>query len=81
MKVAFRRILSMEADGAVCSMLTLDGKINIMLDCGINRCFDFSRYRQIQEELIKVDLALISHSSVEYSGAFPFLVSELMMNP
>lgn len=52
-----------------------------MLDCGINHALDLSKYRAITAELRSVQLVLISHSALEYSGAYPFLVSELGMNP
>lgn len=52
-----------------------------MLDCGINHFFDFHKYQQIAHELKDVKLVLISHSALEYSGAYPFLISELNMNP
>jgi Cft2 family RNA processing exonuclease len=53
----------------------------VLLDCGINHAFDFSKYRENANELRDVQLVLISHSASEYSGAYPFLVSELGISP
>ena len=80
MKVQFKRVLSLQADGAVCSLLVLEERHKIMLDCGINSTFDFTRYRDIASELKEVKLVLISHSALEYSGAYSFLVRELGMS-
>jgi Cft2 family RNA processing exonuclease len=81
MKLLFKKLLSMQEDGAVCFLLILDEQFTIMLDCGLNHKFDFSKYRQAAAELKNVQLVLISHSTLEYSGAYPFLISELAMSP
>jgi Cft2 family RNA processing exonuclease len=52
-----------------------------MLDCGISHSFDFKKYREAAHELKDLKLVLISHSALEYSGAYPFLISELGLNP
>lgn len=52
-----------------------------MLDCGISHNFDFVKYREIANELKDVQLVLISHSALEYSGAIPFLITELGLSP
>jgi Cft2 family RNA processing exonuclease len=48
-----------------------------MLDCGIGPDFDLKKYREMAESghLKDVKIVLISHSGLEYSGAYPFLVS------
>ena len=46
MKLLFKKLLSLQEDGAVCFLLILDEQFTIMLDCGISHNFDFSKYRQ-----------------------------------
>jgi Cft2 family RNA processing exonuclease len=75
MKLLFKKLLSLQDDGAVCFLVTLDEQFVIMLDCGINHAFDLSKYRLAAAELKEVQLVLISHSALEYSGAYPFLIS------
>jgi Cft2 family RNA processing exonuclease len=81
MKLLFKKILSLHEDGAVCFLLIFEEEYKVMLDCGINHHFDFSRYREFANELKDVKLVLISHSAIEYSGAYSFLISELGLNP
>ena len=81
MKLLFKKVLSLHEDGASCFLIIFEEQFKIMLDCGINSSFDLSKYRLIADELKDVKVVLISHSALEYSGAFPFLVSEFGMNP
>jgi hypothetical protein len=81
MKFVFRKLLSIPEDGASCVLLTFEEKHKVLLDCGISRDFGFQKYRDLKEELKDVRLVLISHSALEYSGGYPFLVSELGLNP
>jgi Cft2 family RNA processing exonuclease len=81
MKLLFKKLLSLHEDGAVCSFLILDEQFTIMLDCGINHALDFSKYRQVAAELKNISLVLVSHSILEYSGAYPFLISEIGLSP
>lgn len=81
MKLLVKKILSLHEDGANCYLLVIDEKYKILLDCGINHSFDFSKYREIAAEIRDLQLVLISHSAIEYSGAYPFLISELSLNP
>lgn len=48
MKFTVQTILSMPTDGASAHLLIFDDEISILLDCGISRAFDFSKYRQKQ---------------------------------
>jgi Cft2 family RNA processing exonuclease len=81
MKLLFKKVLSLHEDGASCFLIIFEEQFKIMLDCGINPNFDLSKYRLIADELKDVKVVLISHSALEYSGAFPFLVSEFGMSP
>jgi len=45
MKLLFKKILAMQDDGAVCFLLIFEEKYKVLLDCGINHAFDFSKYR------------------------------------
>lgn len=81
MKLIFQKILSLADDKATCSLLIFEEKYKVMLDCGIGPDFDLSKYRTLADQLKDVKIVLISHSGLEYSGAYPFLVSELAMNP
>lgn len=51
------------------------GDVYVLLDCGISPSFDFSVYRQEEEYLKKVSVVLISHPSIEYLGALPFILT------
>jgi hypothetical protein len=52
MSINFISILNLKKDGACCSILKIDdlvillGKYNLLiLDCGINKSFDISKYQ------------------------------------
>lgn len=81
MKILVKKILSLHEDGANCYLLVIEEKYKILLDCGINHSFDLSKYREIANEIKDLQLVLMSHSAIEYSGAYPFLVYELGLSP
>ncbi len=75
MRITLKKLLSISADGACSILVIIDNSTYFLVDCGINHTFDFSVYKQHQEEIKKIKAAFISHSSLEFSGAFPFLIS------
>jgi Cft2 family RNA processing exonuclease len=75
MKLLFQKILSLAEDKATCSMLIFEEKYKVMLDCGLSPDFDLTKYRAMADQLKDVKIVLISHSGLEYSGAYPFLIS------
>lgn len=74
MKIIVTKILSIAADGACCYLLNIGDEAKVLLDCGIAHDFNFQQYQRFKSEILSVNLILISHSSVEYSGALPFLI-------
>ena len=64
MKILFKKIMSLEEDGAVCCLLIFDQQYTIMLDCGISPSFDLTKYKAILDELKNIQIVLISHSSL-----------------
>ncbi len=46
MHITIKKILSLNKDGACCIIMLLDDSVGILLDCGINHLFDFSKYRE-----------------------------------
>lgn len=64
MKLLFKKILSLQEDGAVCFLIIFEEQFKIMLDCGISPNFDLTRYRNLADELKEVQLVLISHSAL-----------------
>ena len=81
MKFTLQTILSLPVDGASSHLLIFNGDVKILLDCGIPHSFDLTEYLNRANELKTVSLVLISHSSLEYSGAMCFLIEELGLNP
>jgi len=73
--------MSMSRHGASCSLLILDNRTHILLDCGINANFDFSQYRLHEKILAKVEIVLLTHPSLEYLGALPFIMEEFNISP
>lgn len=80
MRIEVRQILTMKLNEATCHLLVM-GDVYILLDCGISPSFDFEVYRSQEELIKKVSIILISHSSIEYLGALPFILSEFKINP
>jgi cleavage and polyadenylation specificity factor subunit 2 len=81
MKIEIRLVMSMRLHGATCHLLILDNRTHVLLDCGINANFDFTQYRVHEKSLAKVEIILLTHPSLEYLGALPFLIDEFGMNP
>ena len=81
MRIEIRVILSMRQHGASCHLLILDNRTHILLDCGINANLDFSQYRANEKILSKVEIVLITHPSLAYLGALPFLLEEFNISP
>lgn len=73
--------MSMRLHGASCHLLILDNRTHILLDCGINANLDFSQYRLHEKILSKVQIILLTHPSLEYLGALPFLLEEFKIEP
>lgn len=81
MRIEIRLIMSMRLHGASCHLLILDNRTHILLDCGINANFDFSQYRANEKIISKVEIVLLTHPSLEYLGALPFILEEFHISP
>lgn len=74
MKFEVYPILNLKRNLATSTLLIIDDQLYILLDCGINQKLDFERYTNYASKLKNVDVILLSHASVEYCGALPFLL-------
>lgn len=77
MRVEIQAIQNLKKHGATCTLLIIENNFYVLLDCGINHKLDFSRYKLFEKEIQKIDIIIISHSSLEYCGALPFLLKQI----
>ena len=73
--IAIQKILDLDRDGAACTILEYK-TLKIMFDCGINQNFDVSKYEEVKDLVIDVDIILISSACLEFCGALPYFISK-----
>jgi cleavage and polyadenylation specificity factor subunit 2 len=74
-KVQFCPLLELEKDGAVANLLRIDS-VTVLLDCGWTQAFDPALLQPIIDILSEVTIILISHPTLEYVGALPYLAKQ-----
>ena len=78
MKIDVIPLLNLSKDGATSQLLILDEKMYILFDCGVDKNFNFSAYRDNFEKYINhVDIIFLSHTAMEFTGALPFILKNL----
>lgn len=72
--VTFTPVYGVHGSTPLCYLLAVDG-VRILLDCGWTEGFDTAVLEPLRALAPTLDLVLLSHPSLEHTGALPMLMS------